>query len=390
MDLAAYQNREQTAVKHQILRKYLSAFTPIVGNWASDIAYIDCLAGPWESVDPNLKDTSFAQAIDVLNEAREMLAQRGKFPTMRCLLIEREGASFDKLNMYCEKTSGVETLARNWDLSAHISDVVRFAKERHKSFPFIFLDPKGWETLEIDLISPILALDPGEVLITFMTSFIARFLTDETKRFDRLFGADLPRLVTLQGEEREEELVHSYVNMVRNAGRFKYVCSLPVMKSNQDAFQFHMIYATRHPRGVEVFKATERNVIPFMHQTRANAQHRRRLEHSGQLTMLDPEAQYREQKFTRFRSKRLEIAKCELRGMLESAGEVLFDDAWAAVMQHSTVMEADLGQWLNEWKTTGLLRITNELPRQKMPRKKHHQYLKWLGDQNQVSPRKKR
>ena len=58
-----YEDREQTAVKHKVLTRYLSGFVPIVGAWASDIAYIDCLAGPWRSADPALKDTSFARAI---------------------------------------------------------------------------------------------------------------------------------------------------------------------------------------------------------------------------------------------------------------------------------------------------------------------------------------
>jgi len=41
MNSQFYEDREQTQVKHQILVKYLSAFVPIVGDWASDIAYIE-------------------------------------------------------------------------------------------------------------------------------------------------------------------------------------------------------------------------------------------------------------------------------------------------------------------------------------------------------------
>lgn len=280
---------------------------------------------------------------------------------------------------YCDGISDIEVSPQNWDLTTHIQDVVRYAKERSNSFPFVFIDPKGWELLQVDLLAPILNLNPGEVLITLMTSWITRFLNDRTKHFERLFGSDLGRLVQLDGEELEDEIVRSYAKSVRDAGHFSYVCTLPIMKPDQDSFHFHMIYGTRHPRGVEVFKETERSVIPFMHETRAQAQERRRYEQSGQSVMFGPDARYREKKFTRFRLKNLELAKRQLRELLESSGQLPFDYAWAAVMQYPAVMQSDLHDWLREWTTSGLLEITNVLPRQKWPRKNQNQHLKWHG-----------
>jgi three-Cys-motif partner protein len=376
---SAYEAREQTAVKHRILERYLSAFVPIVGDWALDIAYVDCLAGPWRSADPDLRDTSFARAIQVLRSTRTILAARGKSPTMRCLFIERDTGAFEQLQEYCKRITDIEVTAKNWDLTTHIPDVVAYARARSKSFPFIFLDPKGWEPLQINCIAPILGLDPGEVLITLMTSWITRFLPDESKGFERIFGEDLPRLMGLQGEELEEEAVKSYANAVRKAGRFRYVCTLPVMKPDQDAFHFYMIYCTRHIRGVEVFKETEKSIIPFMHETRARAQERRRFAQSGQYTFLDPKTRYRERKFTQFQLRNVEIAKLELRDTLESSGRIRYDDAWAMVMQHSTVVTSDLAEWLSEWKNAGLLQITNQQHEQRLPRKGQKQFLEWKG-----------
>ncbi len=372
-----YEDREQTAVKHEILARYLSAFVPIVGDWASDITYIDCLAGPWESADANFADTSFGRAIDVLRSTRRVLAERGKSPTMRCLLIEKDPSAFGKLKKYSDGISDIEVTAQNWDLADHIQDVVRFAKKRSESFPFVFIDPKGWELLRIDLIRPILALTPGEVLVNLMTSWITRFLSDDSKHFDGLLGADLPRLAQLRGEEQENEIVGSYANAIRNAGHFKYVCTLPVMKPDRDAFHFYMIYCTRHIKGVEVFKKTEKHVIPFMHEKRANAQERRGIQQSGQQSIFEPEALYRERKFTRHQPRSLDEAKHELREKLESAQQLLYDDAWATVMQHSAVLESDLQQWLTDWKAEGILGITNQRPGQKLARKGQKQYLKW-------------
>lgn len=326
---SSYDDREQTAVKHRVLERYLSAFVPIVGAWAEDIAYIDCLAGPWNSVDPTFRDTSFARAVNALRSCRQVLRNRGKHPAMRCLFIERDKNAFAELERFSKSVNDIEVVARNWDLTKSISDVVRFVRERNRSFPFIFIDPKGWEPLETGLLHPVLRLDPGEVLITFMTSWITRFLAVDAKGFDRLFGEDLSRLKRLQGEELEEEAVKSYANQLRRAGNFKYVCTLPVLKPDQDAFHFYMIYCTRHIRGVEVFKETEKNVIPFMHETRAQAQERRRFAESGQYSFLQAGARYKERKFTRFQLRQLAAAKAELKEALELSKSILYDDAWA-------------------------------------------------------------
>ncbi|HWZ96262.1 MAG TPA: three-Cys-motif partner protein TcmP [Candidatus Dormibacteraeota bacterium] len=377
MDQSFYTDREQTAVKHRILERYLSAFVPIVGAWAADISYIDCLAGPWQSMDPQFRDTSFGTAIDVLRATARVLSDRARYPRMRCLFVERDASAFAKLSKFCESVRDIHVVPKNWDFVQHVSDVVNFVKDESDSFPFIFIDPKGWEQLDAKVIAPILRLNPGEVLVTFMTSWIVRFLSVPEKRFDRIFGSDLPRLVQLRGEEQEEELVKCYSDLIRRAGNYKFVCSLPVMKPSQDAFHFHMIYGTRHVRGVEVFKETEKSVVPFMHETRAMAQHRRRFENSGQFSLLGPDAEYKEKRFTQFRQRKLAAAKKHLEDILMASKEVLYDDAWATAMQYPTIMEEDLGDWLKEWKQRGLLEITNQAAGRKLARKGQKQFLRW-------------
>jgi len=94
--------------------------------------------------------------------------------------------------------------------------------------------------------------------------------------------------------------------------------------------------------------------------------------------LLPAEAHYKERLFTQFQLRNLKIAKDELRRLLETAEQVLFDDAWAKVMQYSAVMEGDFRDWLIEWKASGLLSVVAQQPRQKPPRKGENQYLKWI------------
>ena len=74
-----YHDREQTLVKHTILKSYLERFAHIIGwNWSS-ITYVDPFSGPWESRDTKYSDTSFGIAIEELRRARQHLRdQKGK------------------------------------------------------------------------------------------------------------------------------------------------------------------------------------------------------------------------------------------------------------------------------------------------------------------------
>jgi three-Cys-motif partner protein len=380
MDTPLYADREQTEVKHKILERYLSAFAPIVGDWAEDIAYIDCLAGPWKSAGENLEDTSFSKAIKVLRNSKAALAARGKNPSFRCLLIDNNPEAFKELLRLADNVKDIAITPKDWDFAAHVNDIVAYVRERRKSFPFFFIDPTGWELVTIDLIKSILRVRPGEVLINLMTSWIRRFLSDETKRFERLLGPDVGRLRQLSGDEQEEELVRCYSDRIRSTGNFEYVCTLPVMKSSQDAFHFWMVYGTRHPKGVEVFKSMEQFVIPFMHKTRAEAQRRREIDRTSQLSFLEPEATYVERRLSRLRDRNVELAKTEMLAMLRSRRSVLYDDAWSKAMQFSLVFEKDLRSWITNWEQEKSLRIAHGKPQQKFPYRSEGQLLEWLCD----------
>ena len=70
-----YAGREQSLVKHYILRRYLERFAHIIGSKWTTITYIDCFSGPWQSATRDLSDTSFSIALCELRRARETLAE---------------------------------------------------------------------------------------------------------------------------------------------------------------------------------------------------------------------------------------------------------------------------------------------------------------------------
>src|SRR5712675_2109637 len=74
----AYRGREQTYIKHTLLTKYLDRLGHKVGSQWDSINYVDCFAGPWQSAEPDYRDTSFGIAFHVLSKCQENLSLIGK------------------------------------------------------------------------------------------------------------------------------------------------------------------------------------------------------------------------------------------------------------------------------------------------------------------------
>src|SRR5262249_20449761 len=137
-----YEGREQTLIKHFILRRYLERFAHIIGFEWDTITYVDCFSGPWKSQSQELKDTSFAIALEELRKARVTHATRGKSLNLRCLFLEKNPASYARLKEFADKVADVAVETRNCELASAIDEVITFVRQGgSSSFPFIFIDP---------------------------------------------------------------------------------------------------------------------------------------------------------------------------------------------------------------------------------------------------------
>jgi three-Cys-motif partner protein len=352
-----YEDREQSGIKHYALRLYLEAATRILGP-TFNFKYIDCCAGPWKSKAADYSDTSFGIAIDVLNKAAVYLAARNKSTKFACLLIEEKPKSFSKLDSFAKSSDGknVEIRAENWDFTEHTAEITQYGRTP-KTFPFVFIDPKGWTLAGISLITPILQLNPGEVLINLMSSFIARFLMDNKTDFTDLLGEDFPDLRRLTGTDLELAVVEKYCELVKRKGEYKYVCALPVMNPDLDTFNFWLIYATRHRKGVQKFKEAEKRTEKMTHIVRADVQQRTRELRSGNRELFGADVQYQENRYQQLSSENRRRAKTATWELLKVRGTVDYDDCWAEALQMSAVYETDLRGWIAEWEKQGLIEV---------------------------------
>ncbi len=186
-----YAGREQTLVKHAILRNYLERFAVIVGFYWDTLTYVDCFSGPWNVQSESLEDSSFAIAIEQLRKAREFhQGKTGRVLKLRCFFLEKKRSAYNKLKQFTDAIVDIEIVSKNKSLEDAVGDVLSFVNEgSSKSFSFIFIDPTGWTGFEMDTIAPLLRLKRSEVLINFMTEHIRRLSTRLRKSRKRVLGS---------------------------------------------------------------------------------------------------------------------------------------------------------------------------------------------------------
>lgn len=378
----AYAGREQTLVKHAVLRTYLSRFAPIILSHWTSITYVDCFSGPWNAHSSDLKDTSFAIAIDELRKARDVQNAHGRKVDLRCYFLEKDKDAYTKLKAFGDANSDATVETKNAALDDSVSEIVDFVgRGGAQTFPFIFIDPTGWTGFAMNTIAPILQLQPGEVLINLMTKDIRRFITSPEQQtqdsFNRLFGRPgvKDRVAGAKGLERDDVVVDEYRKSVRDCGNYRYVCSAIVLHPERDRTHFHLIYATRHRKGVEVFKNAEKKAMEAQESARATARERRRVEATRMVSLFDGHEMHSPAYYEEIRQHYVCRSRAVASDILKQRGRVPYEALWDATMVQPLTWESDLKLWLREWASAGHVSYEGWKPGQRVPR---------LGEQNVV------
>lgn len=347
--------------------------------------YVDCFSGPWNARSERFEDSSFAIALRELRNARDALAKRGdRNIQLRCFFLEKNRAAYAKLKEFAEGQTDAKIETRNATLEESIPTIVHFVRAGGpKAFPFIFIDPTGWTGFEMETISPLLRMNPGEALINFMTGHIRRFLESPDKEtqdsFKRLFGSGAFRakVQDLAQLEREDAAVEEYTRNAKTVGGFNFGCNAIVLHPEMDRTHFHLIYLTRNPTGVEVFKDAEKKAMEVQEAARAEAQQRKRVARQGQAELLCSKDLHDSTHYESLRERYLTKARDLVLRALVKNRRLPFDDVWTLALSQPMVWESDLKDWIDEWKQERLLEISGMQIRQRVPHRNEANYLIW-------------
>jgi three-Cys-motif partner protein len=379
-----YKRREQTFLKHFVLEKYLErlAFKIGMSFAGATLNYVDGFSGPWQHTDEWLKDTSPFIAIEKLRNTRAELRQRGRQFNFRCLFIEKEHESFQKLQTAVSGVTDAEVKTLQGEFENLVPQAADFASEGRRSFGFFFIDPTGWTGYPMSKLRPLFGIRHSELLINFMTSFIDRFVDSEdaslVEGFRDLFGDETYResWTGLVGLDKEDAIVKAYCSRLKKSGNYAFVGSSVVLDPNSDQTYYHLVYATHHPEGMRVFREVESKA--YSHQTaiRSGVAQEKRLSRTGMQDLFDPEvlsSRYDVSLLDRYHNK----AKDEVRECLEHNRRILYDKVELLALSFPLTSAVHLKEWIEVWKSEGNLKIEGLKPMERVAKPHSGHYLVW-------------
>ncbi len=275
----AYKGREHSYIKHRLLQTYLEKLLLIKGvTGTREFTYVDCFAGPWGDESDDLRATSIAISLNILKKVRDALAAQHKYVTMRAIYVEKTKKRYDKLNLYLENNSpsGIQTHSIYGDYAEKTDEILR---ECGNSFTFFFIDPKKWTPVAIPRLLPLLKRDNSEYVINFMYDFFNRALGQEVMRehvhsfLGTLTDDELDNICSLEPKQREQEVLNKYRDALKSEMQInpdkppRSYCTT-VLDKDKDRTKYHLVYLTRHPKGIVEFASLSEDVEIIQHKVR--------------------------------------------------------------------------------------------------------------------------
>ena len=354
-----YIGKEQAFIKHTILKTYLERLFMIVGlKKELVINYVDCFAGPWKDEGDNLCDTSIFISLEQMAKCQQYLKDRfGRDVTFRALYIEKKPARFKKLQNFLTQNPfpSIEVECRNGDYTDLLSDIVSWCGNH---FTFFFVDPTGWRNVVgAKTLKPLLQMGNAEFLINLMYDFVNRFVDVEShsENIVNLFGKT-PGFVDETPEERQETLLSLYRKSLAThyRGRSAYV---PVEKPGRNRVHYYLVYLTRNPVGLDVFKAEAEKMENVQRVTQQEIKLRQQFQQSRTPDMFGDDVELLANEEGYFTNTL--AAKHFLLHRLSKEPMLIDNDLWADFLEESDLYPGDLQAAMGELVKEGLVRNLN-------------------------------
>jgi three-Cys-motif partner protein len=296
--LADYTGREQSYVKHIFLENYLESLVHKTASTYPEIVYVDGFAGPWQSANQRFEDTSFGIALNALRQAKEAWKRMGRDVRMSAHLVERNATAYSRLAEVPNRFSDISVSTYSGDFVELTPSILKIIPS--DAFAFFFIDPKGWR-IPLQQLAPLLSRANSEVIFNFMFDFINRAVNIA----DANIVAGLNELIplgdwrgsitkaetqdsgNLTPEDRKTVLVGAFTESLAKLGNYRFVAETTILRPLKDRPLYCLCYATRHPRGIEVFRDCQIKALQEQSAMRAAVKVQHAAKTSGQAEMFE-------------------------------------------------------------------------------------------------------
>ena len=242
-----------TAAKHTLLRRYLSAWFPIMAKQFRDvgITFLDGFAGPGEYT-----NSSESSPVIAMKQAMRNDVTRWGTPT-RLVFIEENLGRSEHLQSHLDvrfpqsvRPPGLVARVHHGECAALYQQAV--AGIGGWSGP-VFANLDGWGVdTDYGVVQRIASRPSSEVLVTFQDQFFVRFADGEQEAGERVFGhSDWRRVGSLPTAEKKPYLLDLYRQGLHSAG-FDHVLTFEMI--DEGGHSLHQFFGTNSDIAVRKFK----------------------------------------------------------------------------------------------------------------------------------------
>jgi len=250
-----------TIGKHAVLRAYLNAWIPIMGQTQPRMVFIDGFAGPGRYRGGEDGSPIIAMKALIEHESKHRVKQM-KFlfvenePTRAALLTQR----VDELRSHLPP--GSDAGIRTGMFSAEIDGILDSLEAANQRLApaLMMVDPFGVSDVPLQTLARFLKGTSKELYISFMCESMQRFVDTEefAPHLDAMFGSPAWR-ESAGAADRMERLHRLYEERLRAIGA-KYVLRFSVRSGGRHIYT--LFFATKHPKGCDVMKQAMWKVAP--------------------------------------------------------------------------------------------------------------------------------
>jgi three-Cys-motif partner protein len=253
-----------TLAKHEILRRYLGAWFPIMSKWNSRLIFFDGFAGPGIYKGGEIGSPLIALKVLIEHSHFSTFSSGTEYQFLFCESDRKRFASLQReLDSYRQSLGGswpinikVQPTDDPFDETATgILDSLE-SKGSRLAPTFAFIDPFGVSGLPMDLLARLAQSPKCELFINMMMNTAKRFATSGQidRSLEELFGTDsFLDAEGLTGRERIMFLHDLYADQLRNVAGMTYVQSFEMINRGGHTSYF-LFYTTHAVEGLRAMK----------------------------------------------------------------------------------------------------------------------------------------
>lgn len=265
---------DHTRAKHGVLKAYLGAWLPVMGQQAMKFAgfqnparllLVDGFAGPGRY--ETGEDGSPLIMLKALLEHEAF--ERMKDVEFLYLFIEHDKRRVEHLSEELDAMTlpdNVKVTLEHGEFETTFGEIVEdIHGQRGRTLvpTFAFIDPFGYSAASMSLAGKFLAFERCEALIFLPLNYLVRFVAraGQEDAMNSLFGSERWREATqLEGSERGAFLLGLFEEQLGAQGNVAHVRSFALRTA--DGNDYRLVFASQHDKGLELIKDAMWSVDP--------------------------------------------------------------------------------------------------------------------------------